>query len=169
MRHTRLALLALLIVPLAAPAADPPAPGWTDDLSKMKAPDKPASGKLLGGDFKVENAQLGGGRVLTLRQGKEFLPDAAVIIFLGLNPGDTLEGKKFEVAVTDEVGKPPHIHVRRMPPGEKQPQASAFVSGYAMKLEFGKAQGGKIPGKIYLCMPDDQKSYVAGTFTVEAK
>jgi hypothetical protein len=36
-------------------------------------------------------------------------------------------------------------------------------------LEFGKEKDGKVPGKIYLCMPDDSKSYIAGTFTLELK
>ena len=36
-----------------------------------------------------------------------------------------------------------------------------------MKLDFGKVVGGRIPGKIYICLPDEAKSYVAGTFQAE--
>jgi hypothetical protein len=36
-------------------------------------------------------------------------------------------------------------------------------------LQLGSADAaGKIPGKIYLCLPDDQKSYVAGSFDIES-
>jgi len=33
-----------------------------------------------------------------------------------------------------------------------------------MRLEFGALSKGKLPGKIYLCTPDAEKSYVMGTF-----
>jgi hypothetical protein len=33
-----------------------------------------------------------------------------------------------------------------------------------MRLEFGKRAGDKLPGKIYLCIDDAEKTFVAGTF-----
>jgi hypothetical protein len=33
-----------------------------------------------------------------------------------------------------------------------------------MRLQFGKRRGSILPGKIYLCWTDKQKSYVAGAF-----
>jgi hypothetical protein len=44
-----------------------------------------------------------------------------------------------------------------------------FYNGYAMKLEFGNIQNGKLPGKIYLAAPDDEHSFVAGTFEAVTK
>ena len=44
-----------------------------------------------------------------------------------------------------------------------------FDGGYAMRLEFGALAGNRMPGKIYLCLPDETKSYVAGTFNVEIR
>ena len=38
-----------------------------------------------------------------------------------------------------------------------------------MKLEFGTAKNGKIPGKIHLRLPDDAGSFVVGTFEAEIK
>ena len=67
MNRMRLALLGLLVVPMLALAEKPAAPMWTNDLAKMTAPDTPATGKLLGGDFKVEAAKLEGG-VLTVER-----------------------------------------------------------------------------------------------------
>jgi hypothetical protein len=44
-----------------------------------------------------------------------------------------------------------------------------FDGGYAMRLEFGALANNRMPGKIYLCTPDETKSYIAGTFNVEIR
>ena len=44
-----------------------------------------------------------------------------------------------------------------------------FKNGYAMKLEFGNMQNGRLLGKIYLSDPDDEHSFVAGTFDAATK
>ena len=33
-----------------------------------------------------------------------------------------------------------------------------------MKLELGKRKDGRLPGKIYVCIDDKEKSFVAGSF-----
>jgi len=143
---------------------------WTTDLAKMKVPSRPASGKLLGQDFKVEGVSLAPTGALTLRQGKDFFPDLAVIIFLPLRAGQGIEGKSYDVPATDTPGQQrPHIHLQRRPAGEKLPKGQAIINGYAMKLEFGKAKGDRVPGRLYLCLPDETKSVIAGTFTLEVK
>lgn len=45
----------------------------------------------------------------------------------------------------------------------------SFTDGYAMKLQVSPVENGKFSGKIYLCTPDDLKSFVAGTFTADIK
>ena len=45
----------------------------------------------------------------------------------------------------------------------------SFDGGYAMRLEFSALANNRLPGKIYLCTPDEMKSYVAGTFNVEVR
>jgi hypothetical protein len=45
----------------------------------------------------------------------------------------------------------------------------SFTNGYAMKLEFGVVSSNQLPGKIYLCLPDEMKSCVAGTFNAEIR
>ena len=42
-------------------------------------------------------------------------------------------------------------------------------SGYALKAVFGEAASVRMPGRIYICLPDDAKSFVAGTFDAEIK
>jgi hypothetical protein len=41
-----------------------------------------------------------------------------------------------------------------------------FMEKIAVVLEFGKKQAGKIPGRVYVSLPDKDKSFVAGTFLV---
>jgi hypothetical protein len=43
-----------------------------------------------------------------------------------------------------------------------------FPNGYSMTLELEPRKAGKLAGKIYLCLPDDQKSFLAGTFVAPA-
>jgi len=38
-----------------------------------------------------------------------------------------------------------------------------------MKLVFGQAASGRQPGKIYICLPDKEKSVVAGAFEAEIR
>ena len=44
-----------------------------------------------------------------------------------------------------------------------------FTNGYAMKIEFGSVAADKMTGKIYLCLPDVSKSFVAGSFNAEIR
>lgn len=147
----------------AKPAA--PKPVWTMSLARMRIPESAASGKIHGKDFLVASAEFQNG-VLTLRQGEDTFPDLALTIFLFLKEGETVEGKKFRVTPKDGFGSP-HVHVKwREKKGEGMPKSETFMKEYAMVLELGKKQRGKIPGKIYACMPDESRSFVAGTFTI---
>lgn len=150
-----------------APTAKPPAakPVWTMSLARMKIPEGAASGKIHGRDFLVEAAELENG-ILTLRQGEDFFPDLALTIFLFLKDGETAEGKKFRVTPKSGFGSP-HVHVKwREKKGEGMPETETIMEKYAMLLELGKKQRGRIPGKIYACLPDESRSFVAGTFTI---
>ena len=44
-----------------------------------------------------------------------------------------------------------------------------ITTGYALKVAFGEAANGRIPGKIYISLPDENKSFVAGTFNAEIR
>jgi hypothetical protein len=53
--------------------------------------------------------------------------------------------------------------------GEDIPKKEIVTKKYTMKIEFGTAKDGKIPGKIHLRMPDEAGSFVVGTFEAEIK
>ncbi|MBI1830556.1 MAG: hypothetical protein HYR84_03785 [Planctomycetes bacterium] len=91
--------------------------------------------------------------------------DTSISIFL--KPGQAIEGKTFEIRKDTPPTQRMPIHVRALAPGQKVPMVKAFVQDYAMKLEFDTAKDGVIAGRIYVCLPDDGKSVVAGTFTLK--
>jgi serine protease Do len=152
----------------AAPAGHG-GPVWTTDLDKMKIPDAPASGWVMGGDFKVDEATLSPVTgFLTLRQGKLFEPGGHLLI-MGLPKSlEELADKTFTVSGMQDITHKLWAQAGRTPEGEKFPKTQMFGE-YAMKLEFGKAADGKLAGKIYVCLPNASKSVVAGKFMVESR
>jgi hypothetical protein len=138
-----------------SPAAEPAAVGWTDDLSQMAFPEQPASGRLHGLDFTLKAAALRAGNLkLTAENG-------CLVEVLGL--GAAVEGHSFEIPPADDAGK---VRVRLTWNDGAAVQTTTFNDDYRLKLEFGQANKRKMAGKIYVCLPDDAKSYVAGTFDV---
>jgi hypothetical protein len=53
--------------------------------------------------------------------------------------------------------------------GKDVPETEMFTNNYVMRLEFGALENGKLPGKIYVCLPDKMKSFVGGRFVAEIK
>jgi hypothetical protein len=150
--------------------ADNPRPEWSTDLEKMVYPDAAVSGRVMGADFKLDKVNLVASGALTLQQGKDVFGDASIIIFLPVKSPGEAAGKSFKLGAEKVEGeKRLSIHMKRRPTPKELPQGTAYLDGYALKLEFGTEKDGKVPGKIYLCMPDDGKSVIAGTFTLDIK
>jgi uncharacterized membrane protein YjgN (DUF898 family) len=141
--------------------------GWTMDLSHATIPVTAASGKIRGKAFRVETAKVEN-NILTLRQGKDFFPDRAVTIFMFLKKGEALEGRTFNIS-TDHGFGAPHIHMKWRDGGKKTPETKIFMKEYAMRLQFKEKENGALPGDIFLALPDDSKSFVAGTFLAQLK
>jgi tetratricopeptide (TPR) repeat protein len=139
--------------------------GWTMNLSNVATPVTPASGRIHGKAFTVEAAKMEN-NILTLRQGKDFFPDRAVSIFMFLKKEEALEGKTFNIA-TDHGFGAPHIHMKWRDGGKKAPETKIFMKDYALRLQFKKRENGTLPGNIFLSLPDDSKSFVAGTFLAQ--
>ncbi len=155
----------------AKPPADWKGPKWTTDLDKMQAPSKPATGWVMGADFKAEEATLESfNGALTLQQGKPFAPGASLVLQLGFQKTlASLEGKTITVNGKQPAGAGLiFARLNRTPEGEKLPKMQTFME-YTMKLEFGKGEGLKLPVKIYICLPDEAKSVIAGKFMLESK
>ena len=181
-------IISLIVAALAiihAQAAEPknqveggdkaPAAGQLEDISAQPIPDKPATGKVHGKEFKVEQATLKQGR-LDLRQGGGAGPQgggpAPRLEQFGIQisqkeVGD-LSGQTFTVKLSEDTDI---VIVLSYSRENEEPMMNRFFMSeqYTMKLEFGTAKDGKLPGKIHLRLPDEAGSFVVGTFEVESK
>ena len=149
----------------AAEAAKPKKAAWTLDLGNAKFPERPAAGKLHGDEFKVDIAVFQSGRLILAETNgltREF------IIPVPLNRGETLQGKSLEITSTN-AGVVPPIGLTWKEEGSNVMSKAAFQKGYAMKLQIGSLADGAIPGKIYLCVPDAEQSFVAGNFQLGSR
>jgi len=144
-----------------------PAAGQLEDISAQAIPDKPATGKVHGKEFKIEKATLEDD-CLTLRQGEGFPThlESFEIDFRG-KYGGNYAGKTFAVKPDQKAG----IDITLAYSGEKKGsiQTKTYLGNYTMQLEFGTAKDGKLPGKIHLRLPDETGSFVVGTFEAEIK
>lgn len=139
---------------------------WSLDLTNVAFPDTVASGSVHGEGFRCERAILQGGN-LSLRQGKTNPPDLLLQLRFAVRQGEDLAGKVLLVS-PDRPPPLPTVTVQR----KEDPQHSgrrAFKSGYALKISFGLPANGRIPGRLFLCLPDAEKSFVAGTFDAELR
>ena len=140
---------------------------WKEDLSGVAIPDTTAQGLIHGNKFTLEKAELKGS-ILYLKQGKEFFADLELIIFLSKESEESFENKKYDVSIDQGFGSP-HIHMKWKEEDADVPTSKIFMKDYAMRLEFGEKEDEKLAGKIYICLPDEDKSYVAGSFSVKVE
>ena len=140
---------------------------WRDDLGGARIPSGPPQGRIRGIEFKPDRVELQGSQ-LTIRQGADFFADREFKVLMS-GPQKALQGRKFAVQEDTDFGKSPHVHMSWRPKGETMPKTRMYMEGYLMRLEFGRISSGRIPGKIYLCIPDFKRSFVAGTFSAVVK
>jgi hypothetical protein len=136
---------------------------WTLDLARAKIPDTTAAGALHQKAFTLDHAMLSGSN-LTLRIGRSGPVELGLNIYFFNRQPEELSGKAAEVKPTDSIA--PRVVLRWK---EAERESKTFHGGYAMRIEFGAAGDGAIPGKIFLCLPDESKSWIAGTFRAEIR
>ena len=139
---------------------------WTMNVNSMNFPATVASGGIRGMGFMCEHATLQGGN-LTLRQGRTWPPDLGITVHLFAREGEELSGKT--VLVGPERPPPIPKIVLRWKDEQDQNLKQDFTAGYALKMSFGEAVDARMPGKIYIALPDEAKTFVAGTFEAEIK
>jgi DNA-directed RNA polymerase subunit RPC12/RpoP len=140
-----------------AAAVNPPseraATGWASDISTVPFPSQPVTGKLHGMDFILKTAAIHAANLrLTSENGLE-------LEILGLD--QPVEGQNYQIQPTD-AGANPQVKVTWSTGGVVQ--SMTFTKGYGLKLQFGPAKNRRVSGNIYLCLPDDSKSWFAGIF-----
>jgi hypothetical protein len=155
--------------PAPAPKASYPVPtntSWTLELTNAAVSDGIVAGSLHGNGFQCERAILKGG-ILSLRQGKVWPPDLGITVVLPAQQGELLSGKNILVGPR----RPPPVPkvILRWKDDQQEAVVKDFTNGYALKLAFGQANNGRMPGKIYIALPDDEKSFATGSFEAEIR
>ena len=142
-------------------------PTYTLSPEKAQIPEGRANGSISGTAFVPEIARIdrsGDAYVLTLCQGAPVSPDRAIRVFLHLKPNEgptnqTIEG-------TPDARSPLVSQVAKFYKTDPKyaPKRENFSMGYNLKLELGAMNRNLIPGKIYLALPGDDQTVVAGLF-----
>ncbi|HEV2694691.1 MAG TPA: hypothetical protein VG347_17480, partial [Verrucomicrobiae bacterium] len=144
---------------IAPPASDN---NWSLDLGTNTIPGSPVAGRIHGQDFIIERANFSTNGVLTIRYGTKGAADFAAAIYFTGAQAESLSGQT--INVTADTDRAARVQLRWKDADGKATRAD-YTNGYAMRLEFGTLANNKLPGKIYLCTPDAEKSYLLGTFT----
>ncbi len=139
---------------------------WTLELTNALLPAAPVAGRIHGRGFRCERATLQGGN-LTLRQGRNWPPDLGVTVVLFAQQGEDLAGKT--VVVAPERPPPLPRVILRWKDEQGKAVTRTLNSGYALRVVFGQPANGRMPGEIYLGLPDEAQSFAAGTFDAEIR
>jgi hypothetical protein len=153
-----------------APVKAPPKPApvaphasdtnWMMTLDDAVLADAPVAGRIHGQDFLIERATFSADGTLTLRAGQKGPVDFGAQINFGGATADALSGKSINVTAAADKAAAVTLAWKDADGVQK----AEYDVGYAMRLEFGALANNKLPGKIYLCLPDKEKSYLAGSF-----
>src|SRR4051812_37047842 len=139
---------------------------WSLELTNVTYPDSAPAGSVHGSGFFSEKAVLQGG-TLHLRQGRTTPPDLGISIQFFAQLGEDLSQKIIEVT-PDRAPPLPKVTLRWKDQQDKAVTKN-YNEGYALRVEFGEAANGRMPGKIFISLPDEGKSFAAGTFTAEIR
>lgn len=148
-----------------APAAPAPTPVAKPEVPLI--PPESVKGEVQKAPFAPDVAEIENG-VLTLRQGKEPWT-TEVKVFLQTKPWHVPSGRSFQILDQAAAPDTPLIRIRWQENGQKAPRQRDFTAKYTLRLEFGTEQDRKLPGKIYVVLPDEDKSRFAGTFTADVR
>ncbi|HYG34420.1 MAG TPA: hypothetical protein VEC99_06525 [Clostridia bacterium] len=157
-----------MVVP-SSPYPVPTNSSWTLDVTNARMPQVTVAGRIHGSGFLCERATLNGG-TLFLRQGAAWPPDLGITVtldgYLNVASAEELSGKTVVITPT----QPPPVPRVVLRWRDRQQSVTARIhGGYALKIFFGQAANGKMPGRIYVALPDEGRSYAAGNFEAEIR
>ena len=146
---------AIAVAPTAtSPPTEPLPSEWTSDPANTPIPDHHISGQLHGMDFDFRTALVRNGSLLIRGS------NGMVVEVFRLN--NSIEDQTYSIEPSDSGDANPRV---RMTWNEGDGvMTGTYAKGYGMKLQFNQTRGKTVSAKIYLCFPDDLKSFVAGTF-----
>jgi hypothetical protein len=78
---------------------------------------------------------------------------------------ERLAGKTFQIP-HDRTGPRPRVLLEVRHAGEV-PSTRTLEEKYALRMEFEAITEGRLPGRIYLAISDEEKSYINGRFDAQ--
>jgi len=139
-------------------------PVWTLDVAAAKIPSGKANGTISGSPFVIDRAylqKLPTGYALTVRQGTGFQADREVLISLPLKPSENLDARTWKIG-TSTTNTNPRVTKRWLAGGRQQ--TKVYTNGYVLTLEFGRSTIDGLPARIFVALPDEEKTVVGGSF-----
>jgi hypothetical protein len=139
-------------------------PVWTLDLASAKIPSGKANGTISGSPFVADRAYLQKmptGYALTVRQGSGFQADREVLISLPLKPSESLDTRSWTIGPSP-TNTSPKVSKRWMAAGRQH--TKVYTNGYVLTLEFGRSTIDGLPARIFVALPDEEKTVVGGSF-----
>lgn len=101
--------------------------------------------------------------VLSIDEGRGFLPDLSVSILLGWDGDAIKERRTLLITPADRSG--PDVHLSWRPQGHSYPETRIFHEGYRLELALAPLDRHQLTGTLQLVMPDSLDSYLVGDFT----
>ena len=149
--------------PIGEPPRVAPSAGWEMDPTKHAIPTSAVSGKLRGEDVTLDvQAEKDCLRFRVIKSGT---PVNAIEIRFK-DPMKAIEGLAATVK-PDQPDAPELPVVIVSNPSNAAEIPKILNNGYSLTLNVGKREKGKLSGKVFLSLADEQKSFVAGTFTAD--
>ena len=146
------------------PKGEPAKVVWEMDPAKHAIPGAPVRGRVAGVEVAPEVLVTSEEVIFRVPPTDAQPLERSVTLRLapqtpGKPPAPPIPGRSWKVS-PKETGPEVWLEVKG------QPILSPSV-GYAMTLELGARKGGKVSGKVYLCLPDKDSTVLAGTFTAD--
>lgn len=143
------------------------APAWTLEVDKVKLQRGRVNGSFAGTNFVAGSTSMdisGNMHVLAIREGTNAVfSNRELLVTLRLKPGETLPGQSWTIGPDARTNVPTVVKKSRPDP-RYAPRQKSFANGYAMRLEFTQASDELVQGRIYVALPDEEKSVLAGQF-----
>jgi Family of unknown function (DUF6498) len=150
-------------IPATASVATKAGPDWTLTADHAWIPEMPAAGRFKGNPFHANRGVLAG-EVLRL---SDTSGDTSRTFAIRFTPEqmNAMANRIFQIG-TNDAANVPEVRLVTHPKNSKDDDIETFAGGYAMQWQFGVTNKNKVALKIYLCLPDAQRSFVAGAFKI---
>jgi len=164
-------------VPPAQTPADPAAankalpvipPVYALETVTTNIPESRVNGMISGTNFLADTVRIdsaGTAQVLRFIQGTPASPDRELLIYLHPKPAEKTSGHTWTIKADQRGSDVPQVVKRAKINPKYAATSKSFPYGYAMTLELGPTTNTTAVGKIYIALPDAEKSVVAGVFT----